>query len=694
MINFNADQCADYDFSSSREWLETNGRGGFRFGDRERHEHAPLPTAYSLLLRRVKRSALCFCRASKKPSSLAIRASNLSTNRYAPGVTHPEGFRLQTNFRLDPHPVFTFRCGAVTLEKSVLMIYGENTTIIRYRLLESAGAQVRLDVRPLVALRTYHSVQKMNTPTPQVALTDSVVHVTSGDEAKWNLRLAHDAAGVNGESIWYERFEYDEEIRRGFNDAEDLFNPCRLSFELDENATRVIIASAADAPEHSSHEAAALVEDELKRRGNIAARASKAANDETRALVLASDAFLVQRHLHEGGAAAAAHPTVIAGYHWFTDWGRDAMIALPGLALSTDRLDDAEAIMTTFAAYMRDGLIPNYFPDAGGEPSYNTADATLWFAHVAGELMRRGRASFIRTHLYDNLRELVRAHISGTRYGIRVAPDGLLRIGEPGEQLTWMDAKIGDYVVTPRDGKPVEIQALWYNALRVIENMATEFNDDETRATCARFATAAEDSFALKFWNAEARCLHDVIRDDETADAAIRPNQIFAVSLPHAILRDTQRAREVVATVERELLTPYGLRSLAPSDPAYRPRYEGDVWSRDTAYHQGTVWAWLMGGFITAYLRVHDHSPESLRQARLWLAPLHEHLREAGLGQVRGDFRRRSAAHRARLHRASVEHRRTSALRIRRTRMKAAHNGSWQIRSVTVMMHRVNLNKS
>jgi len=633
MINFEADQCAGLDFSSSREWLETNGRGGFASatvsGMNTRRYHGLLVAAPAGQTQRV-------VLLSRLEETLVVGEArfDLSTNRYAPGVTHPEGFHLQTGFRLDPNPVFTFSCGKVVLEKSVLMFYGENTTIIRYRLLESAGGQVRLEVRPLVALRTYHSVQKMHAQTPQATIENQIAHVVSGDEAKWKLRLAHDAMDVRGANIWYENFAYDEEIRRGFNDTEDLFNPCLLRFELDEKQPSSIIASAEDAPEHAAREADALIKNELERRNQIAGRASKAANDETRALILAADAFLVYRHLHAGDAATAAHPTVIAGYHWFTDWGRDAMIALPGLTLATNRLDDAEAIMMTFAAYMRDGLIPNYFPDAGGEPSYNTADATLWFAHVAGELMRRGRASFVRLHLYGKLQELVRAHVEGTRYGIGVAPDGLLRIGEPGEQLTWMDAKIGDHVVTPRDGKPVEIQALWYNALRVIENMATEFDDGETRATCARYGAAAESSFAAKFWNAEACCLHDVIRDDETADLSIRPNQIFAVSLPHAILSDTQRARQVVATVERELLTPYGLRSLAPSDPSYRPRYEGDVWSRDTAYHQGTVWAWLMGGFITAYLRVNDHSPESLRRARAWLAPLHDHLREAGLGQV------------------------------------------------------------
>lgn len=637
MINFNAEQCADFDFSSSREWLETNGRGGFASatvsGMNTRRYHALLVAAPAGQTQRV-------VLLSKLEETLVVGATrfDLSTNRYAPGVTHPEGFRLQTGFRLDPHPVFIFRCGEVVLEKSVLIIHGENTTIIRYRLLESlresAGEQVRLEVRPLVALRTYHSVQKMSTQTPLVVMNDGFAHIASGDEARCQLRLAHDATEAHDENIWYENFAYDEEIRRGFNDAEDLFNPCLLRFKLDEKQTRNIIASADDAPEHAAREAAGLVEKELERRNLISERASKAANDETRALILAADAFLVHRHLHTGGTASATHPTVIAGYHWFTDWGRDAMIALPGLTLATNRLDDAEAIMQTFALHMRDGLIPNYFPDAGGEPSYNTADATLWFAHVAGELMQRGRASFVRTHLYDKLKELLRAHVQGTRYGIRVAPDGLLRIGTPGEQLTWMDAKIGDFVVTPRDGKPVEIQALWYNALRVIEHAAMEFNDEETRDTCARFAALAESYFAAKFWNDEARCLHDVVRDDDTPDPAMRPNQIFAVSLPHAILTDSQRAYDLVAAVERELLTPYGLRSLAPSDPAYRPRYEGDVWSRDTAYHQGTVWAWLIGAFITAYLRVNDHSPESLRQARAWLAPLHEHLREAGLGQV------------------------------------------------------------
>jgi predicted glycogen debranching enzyme len=345
-----------------------------------------------------------------------------------------------------------------------------------------------------------------------------------------------------------------------------------------------------------------------------------------RALYGAAEQFIVQRGSHRS--------SVIAGYHWFTDWGRDTMISLPGLALTTEKFVTARDILSAFADNLSEGMIPNRFPDEGDQPEYNTVDATLWFVHAIGEYLRRTNdISFIRGNLYSGLIQIVDWHERGTRYGIRVTDDGLLRSGEEGVQLTWMDAKVGDWVVTPRTGKAVEIQALWYNALCQLEKIAARLSDQRTADYCRKLADRASKSFNEKFWNDEAACLFDVVRDDGTMDASLRPNQIFAVSLPFSMLSE-ERALSVVQVVERELLTPYGLRSLAPSDPAYRGRYEGDSVARDGSYHQGTVWGWLMGPFITASLKIQGRTAESIAQARERLKNFRQHLMDAGIGQV------------------------------------------------------------
>jgi len=322
------------------------------------------------------------------------------------------------------------------------------------------------------------------------------------------------------------------------------------------------------------------------------------------------------------------------------------MIALPGLTLTTGRIEIAKNILLAFAKHVDRGMLPNLFPDAGETPEYNTVDATLWFFEAIRALLQKtGDAAFVRENLYGVLRDIIDWHVRGTRYGIRMDDDGLLNAGEPGVQLTWMDAKVGDWVVTPRYGKPVEIQALWYNALRILQDLAERFGDWERARQYAGMASKAAQSFNALFWNEAGGCLYDVVQGD-TRDSSIRPNQILAVSLPHPILA-AGKAGQVVEVVERELLTPYGLRSLARRDSQYRPRYEGDPLSRDGAYHQGTVWPWLLGPFLSAYLRVRGYRPEARKQAAEWLRALEEHLEDAGLGQISEIFDA-DAPHRAR----------------------------------------------
>jgi predicted glycogen debranching enzyme len=420
---------------------------------------------------------------------------------------------------------------------------------------------------------------------------------------------------VEGSGSWYYNFEYDRERERGLDFREDLFSPFLLHFDCSVDRQPVIVASLADRVVTQAGELRAR---EIERRARLIQGAPHPI------LANAADQFLVDR----GG-----QKSIIAGYPWFSDWGRDTMISLPGLTLVTGRYEDARSILLAFAACIDRGMLPNRFPDAGEQPEYNTVDATLWMFHAVHELLRyTGDFFFVRQHLYERLVDVIAWHERGTRYGIKLDSDGLLRAGETGVQLTWMDAKVGDWVVTPRHGKPVEIQALWYNALCVMEQLATAFEDHDRSRAFAVLALRARESFPRAFWNPTERCLHDVL-GDTGPDAAIRPNQIFAVSLPYTMLEPAE-ALAVVETVERELLTPYGLRTLSPRDSHYRGRFDGDMTSRDAAYHQGTVWPWLIGPFLTARVKTRGNSVEARTGAAELLRPLHQHLSEAGLGQI------------------------------------------------------------
>ncbi|MDX6695232.1 MAG: hypothetical protein QOF02_2835 [Blastocatellia bacterium] len=619
MISFDSTICGDLRASAGKEWLETNGLGGYASstlsGMNTRRYHGLLiaakrpPTERVLLLSKLEETLL-----------IDGERFDFSTNQY-PQAVHPQGYRRLHSFRLDPFPIFTFRLGEVELEKSVLMLRGENTTVARYRLLAPASLRASLELRPLVAFRDHHSLRRESASlSPRLEIKPGLISI-SLEQDEPSLLLAHDALRVHAENVWYKNFEYAEERARGFDFNEDLFNPCSLSFDLRGGETRNLIASTQP---HEAHEAAEIEEHERARRRAVTAALE--GDDYKRALHGAAEQFIVQRGSHRS--------SIIAGYHWFTDWGRDTMISLPGLTLTTGKFDTARQILSAFAEHLSEGMIPNRFPDEGDRPEYNTVDATLWFVHAIGEfLSRSGDLAFVRDQLYSQLIEIVDWHERGTRYGIKVMEDGLLRSGAEGAQLTWMDAKVGDWVVTPRAGKAVEIQALWHNALCHLEQIAARLKDNSTAVYCRQLAERARISFNEKFWNDSAGCLFDVVRDDETKDDALRPNQIFAVSLPFSMLT-AERARSVVNVVGRELLTPYGLRSLAATHPDYRGRYEGDSLSRDGAYHQGTVWAWLMGPFITAYLKAYGRAPESMAQAVEWLSGFRRHLSDAGLGQI------------------------------------------------------------
>ncbi len=632
MIKFAQGTIRDLNASTSREWLETNCLGGFSsstiIGLNTRRYHGLLTAATNPP---VGRKVLL----SKFEEALIIdgRRYDLSANQY-PGTVHPQGFQLQTGFRLDPFPIFTYLVEGIEIEKSVFMVQGENTTVVQYHFCfdENAAnsslltASLSFEIRPLIAFRDYHSTTQENSAlNSHVEIEDGRASVALYADLP-TLYFAHDACEIETHGYWYRNFEYRVEQERGLDFHEDLFSPFALTFAVDQSASpkksRVRICVVASTERRDAKQADAYRSAEVKRRQTITQSAPRD-NDFVRALTVAADQYIVAR---------GEQKTVIAGYHWFADWGRDTMIALPGLTLATGRLEIAKSILLEFAKHVDQGMLPNRFPEAGEKPEYNTVDATLWFFEAVRALVHYAKDfDFVRDNLYEVLREIVEWHVRGTRYGIQVDTDGLLLSGEPGVQLTWMDAKVGDWVVTPRSGKAVEIQALWYNALRLMEDLAESFGDETNEKQYKTMAACARKSFNEQFWNEQTGCLYDVINGDER-DASIRPNQVLAISLTNSMVSRV-RAKAILRVVERELLTPRGLRTLSPNDSRYIGRYEGDTRSRDGSYHQGTVWPWLMGPYITAYVKTLGENA-GRKFATQWFKNFDDHLTEACLGQV------------------------------------------------------------
>lgn len=616
IIEFGREVLSNSDKSLKREWLETNGIGGFSSSTiwcmNTRRYHGLLvaatepPVGRMVLLSKLEETVI-----------VEGKRFELSTNRY-PGVLHPHGFDYLVNFRLDPFPIFRYDIGECRIEKTIFMMRGENTTVVQYALLGNRACTI--EVRPLMAFRDYHSLTHQN----QVLQTS---FVSVEGRVKFQpyvgapaLYLAHQDATIEKTGDWYRNFEYDAERERGLDFTEDLFNPFAMRLELLPGTTKSIVVTTS---ERRAEQVDDMREAEIWRRRKVATRICHH-EPLVHSLVAAADHYIVNR---------GDGKTIVAGYHWFSDWGRDSMIALPGLTLVTGQHDVAKSILAEFAKYVSRGMLPNRFPDAGENIEYNTVDAALWFFEATRAYLEYTcDEEFVLQTLYPKLKEIIERYVAGTRYGIRVDRDGLLLAGEAGRQLTWMDAKVGSWVVTPRYGKPVEVQALWYNALRVQQELARALEDRGAEAFLRGMSEHAAANFNRLFWNDEHQCLYDVV-DGEIRDASIRPNQVLAVSLTYSMV-DEEHSRKILSAVEKHLLTPLGLRSLAPSDPAYRPRYGGDVASRDSAYHQGTVWPWLMGPFITAYMRVHKASPEAHDKVRGWLSNFEEHLRTAGLGHI------------------------------------------------------------
>ena len=550
------------------------------------------------------------------------KAVELGCNFYR-GTVHPTGHRYLSSFRLDPFPVSTYWVGERGLEKAVFMVHGEDTVVVRYTLF--AGPGCFLQVRPFLAFRDYHSLTHRNDVLDRrVGRRDGTASVRPYGDLPM-LHFHHDARELLAQGDWWMRHQYPREAERGFDCEEDLFSPFALRFELSTGSSVFVVASL---DRSSRPDAAALERAERRRRREVVDAVRRRAPGLDERLALAADAFVVDRF--------GAGSTVIAGYPWFTDWGRDTMVSLPGLCLATGRLAEARDILQTFARSIDRGMIPNVFPDGGQAPEYNNVDGTLWFVRACGQYVAAsGDLDSARNLFLPALRDVIRHHRAGTRYGIRVDADGLLRAGAESIPLTWMDAKIGGRAITPRAGKPVEVQALWIDALDTTADLARQLGDDVGVRECLELSRAARASFARRFWFAEGGFLYDVVDDpDGHDDSTLRPNQILAVSLPRQPILDEGRSRAVVSVVTRELLTPYGLRTLSRGDRRYAAHYGGDARARDGAYHQGTVWPWLIGPYVSAYLRAYGRSTAAVAHARASVEGLLRFFASDGLGQI------------------------------------------------------------
>jgi len=622
-VVFGREVTGGFDLAARREWLCTNGIGGFAAGTvagaLTRRYHGLLVAALAPPLGRT----LMAVKVDETVGYGGV-ARALGANAWASGAIEPAGHRHLARFALEgTTPVWTYACADALIEKRVFMEPGANTTYVRWRVLRALGP-VALEAAVLVDHRDYHGTTRGGWPMTVEPVTKGL-RVTAYPGARPLLVLA-DGAAIAPEHEWYYGFELARERERGLEALEDHLRAGILRASLAPGGELTLVLSAEVEP--SLDGAAALGRRQAWERGLLGRwraahpAAAAAAPAWIGQLVLAADQFVVRRPL----ADEPDGMTVIAGYPWFGDWGRDTMIALPGLTLATGRPEVARRILTTFARFVDRGMLPNRFPDAGEAPEYNTVDATLWYVEAIRAYHEATGDDALLRALAPTLEAIVAAHRAGTRYGIGEDPaDGLLRAGEPGVQLTWMDARVGDWVVTPRIGKPVEINALWYNALRALAGFARRLGrDDPWTALAAR----VERSFA-RFWCEATGGCYDVIDGPDGDDAAIRPNQLFAVALPASPL-PPERQRRVVDACARHLLTPVGLRSLAPGDPAYRGRYGCTVHERDGAYHQGTVWSWLLGPFALAWRRVHDDAAG----ARELLAPMAHHLTEYGLGSI------------------------------------------------------------
>ncbi len=622
LVEFGRETCCDLAAAEAREWLVTNGIGGFACGTvagtLTRRYHgllvAALPPAghRTLLVSKIDETV-----------EYSGKIYELGANRWADGNISPAGHLHIERFRLEgTTPVWTFACGDALIEKRIWMEHGENTTYVQYTAVRLSGP-LKLAAKVLVNYRSYHNSTHASGAPMDVQVIDGGLRVQASPEAPpLFLRSAETRSEPAG--TWYRNYELEAERARGLDHIEDHFHAGTFHLELAEGKPVTLVAGTN--PSAGVAGIAALCV-RVRREGELLKECRQAHPriaewpNWIEQLILAADQFVVARPL----SRVADARSIIAGYPWFSDWGRDTMIALPGLLLATGRAEIAADVLRTYSRFVDGGMLPNRFPGADSIPEYNSVDAALWFVEAVRQYYSATHDLPLLREIFPALAQIVAEYTRGTRHRIHLDPsDGQLYAGEAGVQLTWMDAKVDKWVVTPRVGKPVEVNALWLNALASMAKFATALGSSAGRYES--LAAMARKGFQ-RFWNAAVNCCYDVIDGPQGNDASLRPNQIFAVALEESPLSAEQQ-RAVVDACARELLTSFGLRSLSPGDAQYRGQYGGGQRQRDSAYHQGTVWGWLIGPFIQAFLRVTGDAGQALT----YLAPFENHLKIHGLG--------------------------------------------------------------
>ena len=640
----------DREGSLEREWLITNGIGGYASsslsGANTRRYHGLLVAALQPPLgRNVLLSKF------EEEVRLADQTYPLSVNEWQSGWASLEGLTYLQDFELEGNlPTFHYKLGTAKLTKSIWMEHGFNTTYIRYSYTNPTSNQpLTLKVRPLANNRDYHGSAHGSSDWNFRVEADQTLpqawKVCAWDGAPiWRL-VAFDQPAEwqpNDSKGWYWGFRYRQEAARGLDATEDLYCIGSFNVQLAPGSTITWVASTAD-PSIINHFYQGSREFELSRQSTLLEKAhlekrekqkeSRNALDQLAArLLLAADQFIVGRpDPNQTERLIPDYRTIIAGYHWFGDWGRDTMLSLPGLTLVSGRYEEAATLLQSFARFVDKGMLPNRFPDSGqslNDSDYNTVDATLWYFNAVDKYLTATGDNKLASQLYPVLTEIIRWHVEGTRFNIKVASDGLLFSGAEGVQLTWMDAKIGDWVVTPRRGKPIEISALWYRALSIMQKLSEKWGTAEQSSLYTELAAKIKVVFEETYWYADGGYFYDLINEFGNPDPALRPNQIIAMAVaPELFTPD--KARSALSQIQNNLLTPFGLRTLSPHDPAYRPTYGGGPVERDSAYHQGTVWPWLLGPYAQVVLNYAG------REALLAvLEPFVEQLNLAGVGQV------------------------------------------------------------
>jgi predicted glycogen debranching enzyme len=643
-INLTREALARFDDAIGKEWLVTNGLGGYAastvLGVNTRKYHGLLVAA----LHPPGDRTVCLAKLDEDVL-VGNNIYRLGANEFQDSI-YPQGYRFLRELVVAPFPSYSYSVPDIEVKKTVFMPKGKNAVAVMYGVLNHAGAEIRLRVYPLLTCRHFHTVvdRERNPLSLSQHQNDEEVEV-SFNAPKATVAVRSTTGEFNEKAEWIERLHYRMEASRGESSTDDCYQPGYFEVLVPHKREKdfAIVTAASensqechetlDAVGSTIYEVNAQLKSERSQRRNLpsefyGSRSEAPASDWLNWLLLAADAFTVQ--------GAGDRKAIMAGYYWFETWGRDTFVSLPGLLLATGRFEDAKKIFVDFMRHRKQGLIPNFVQDRSGELVYNTVDATLWYINAVLQFLKyTGDFEFVKQQLWEGLKEIVYSHGKGTVYSIDLDSDGLLTHGP---QLTWMDAEVDGEPVTPRAGKAVEIQALWYNALKTMQLLANKFEEASLAKKYAEVTSEAQKSFNAKFWNSKGGCLFDVL-EASGADASLRPNQIMAVALDFTML-NSEKSEKIVDVVQRELVTPYGLRTLAPSDSKYKARYAGDRQSRDNAYHNGTVWPWLLGPFVTAFLKVKGQGALWLEYAlQNFLLPLFtQQISEAGLGTINEIF--------------------------------------------------------